>query len=618
MNDTVQLEEKAINPEKFRQDLNGLSPLDMSKKLIEYEMHNMSESIEVLDAIHDEYEGGGVVGELVEPVFLNIVDGLIKHPKLGLNKSKGGFSMTKSGLTASRLVKEIKNFDYENPHDGYQRDAILDKNNLDKINHEFSVRQKEKKTTFNRSKMERGTSHKYGNKKDKTRIKERQEEIQAQGRQAIYSDIEVNNKNNKKTLYNRGSRKIKETGEDTLITADVDHMLPLKHVFDVYSQSSLLSMNDLKEVANSDDNLSIISSNLNRSKGDQTYEEYFQKESNTKSHSEGTRENALKAHKKSKAKIEKKLNIKVASKITKGAMLNKHTKRMAKDAGHDSLVDGGNKAIGELIILMLKPVYYEFNDIFKNGIIGEFNVKSNVEAFKIRMNRVKGFVINNAMGQIFDTIKDVLKTFVSFLLNAIVNVFVGVLKKALQIIVEGFTSIVEAFKIISKPKSEMSAAQKGDAIVKMLATTVITFISAYFEEQILGFLAGSPLEFLKDVIIIILSGIASTVVVWSLDQADLFSLKTEKRLARVKEIFKLRVETIKKNTDIFEKSGLEVLAKQKVAFESIKYDMRSSIESGIDVNETVYDLADFLQVDLAVKQTDDFVAMLLSSDTVKI
>ena len=36
MNDTVQLEEKAINPEKFRQDLNGLSPLDMSKKLIEY------------------------------------------------------------------------------------------------------------------------------------------------------------------------------------------------------------------------------------------------------------------------------------------------------------------------------------------------------------------------------------------------------------------------------------------------------------------------------------------------------------------------------------------------------------------------------------------------------
>ena len=259
-----------------------------------------------------------------------------------------------------------------------------------------------------------------------------------------------------------------------------------------------------------------------------------------------------------------------------------------------------------------------FNDIFKNGIIGEFNVKSNVEAFKIRMNRVKGFVINNAMGQIFDTIKDVLKTFVSFLLNAIVNVFVGVLKKALQIIVEGFTSIVEAFKIISKPKSEMSAAQKGDAIVKMLATTVITFISAYFEEQILGFLAGSPLEFLKDVIIIILSGIASTVVVWSLDQADLFSLKTEKQLARVKEIFKLRVETIKKNTDIFEKSGLEVLAKQKVAFESIKYDMRSSIESGIDVNETVYDLADFLQVDLAVKQTDDFVAMLLSSDTVKI
>ena len=147
--------------------------------------------------------------------------------------------------------------------------------------------------------------------------------------------------------------------------------------------------------------------------------------------------------------------------------------------------------------------------------------------------------------------------FLNLLLNGIVNAFVGLLKKILQVIMEGFTAIVESIKIMMKPANEVSPAQKADAITKLLATTVITFLGTYFEQSILGFMNGTPLEFLKDIIIMMLTGIASTLVVWLLDQMDLFSVKGEKRLARVKEIFELRIETIKKNTDIFEKTSIE-------------------------------------------------------------
>jgi len=115
-----------------------------------------------------------------------------------------------------------------------------------------------------------------------------------------------------------------------------------------------------------------------------------------------------------------------------------------------------------------------------------------------------------------------------------------------------------------------------------------------------------------------LTGIASTVVVWLLDQADVFSVKDEKRMMRVKEIFELRIETIKKNTDIFEKASLETLTKQKLQFRKIADNMNHSIEKNLPVNETVYQMADFMQINLKVKSTDDFLYLLSTNEKIVI
>lgn len=114
---------KELSFDTMIDELNNASPLQISKKLIEYELYDQQDSIEVLNKIYKEFEGNqDIIDELVTPVFLNIADGLIKHPKLGLKET---------GITVSRLVNEIKGFSYDTISTT-QRDIIQDKANLDK------------------------------------------------------------------------------------------------------------------------------------------------------------------------------------------------------------------------------------------------------------------------------------------------------------------------------------------------------------------------------------------------------------------------------------------------------------------------------------------------------
>ena len=589
---TQKLVGKSLSFEAVQKDLNNTSPLQMSKKLIEYELFDQQSSIQIMDKIYEEFEdAGNVVNGLVTPVFLNICDGLVKHPKLGL---------AKSGITATRLVGEIKNFTYDSVH-SIKRDIIQDKANLDQ-NTKFH---KDDKGKYDRNDMD--------NNRKSSIAKER-----FNGNRTMSSELEVNDKGAKKRLYlyqnDESILKRKEEGKKTThLSQNADHNVPLKQVYDDFGISTILSKNDLKKIANIDKNFDIISEKLNKSKGDKTWTEYLEKNPNAVN--DETKKKILSREKEAISNLEKEANTTVTNNFLKES---KHIKNIANEAGKQATDDTRNHAMGEVIILLIKPIYYEFSDIFKNGMLADLDATSKIEAFKLRMNRVKEYVINNLKGSFMEILKDFLKNFLTMVINGIVNAFVGLLKRILKVISEGFMSIVEAFKIMMKPSEELSPGQKADAITKLLATTVVAFLGAYFEETILGFMNGTPLEFLKDVIMIMLTGIASTVVVWLLDQADLFSIKDEKRLTRVKEIFALRIENIKNNTDIFEKESLEVLAKQKLQFKKIMDNMNYAINNNLDLNDSVYQVANFMQIDLKVKTTDDFLHMLATNKNLNI
>lgn len=579
---------KELSFDTMIDELNNASPLQVSKKLIEYELYDQQDSIEVLNKVYEEFESKqNIVDELVTPVFFNIADGIVKHPKLKLEKT---------GITATRLVNEIKNFNYDSVN-STKRDIIQDKKNLDE-NTKVHV---DDKGTYDRKDMDNNRKSSIAKEKFNSN-------------RTMYSELEVNENGSKKRLYlcqnDEAIKKRKNAGKKTThLTQNADHNVPLKQVYDNFGTSTVLSKNDLKKIGNIDGNFDIISEKLNKSKGSKTWTEYLK--DNPNAVNEETKEKILAREKEAVSKLEKEANKTVVNNFIKDS---KHAKNIANEAKDQAIDNGKHKAIGEIIILLIKPIYYEFNDIFKNGMIADLDVEDKVEAFIYRMKRVKDYILRNAIGTLFDNIKDFLQSFVTLLLNGIVNAFVGLLKKVLQVIMEGFTAIVESIKIIMKPADEISPAQKADAIMKLLATTAVTFLGAYFEESILGFMTGTPVEFLKDVIMVILTGIASTVVVWLIEQADLFSVKDEKRMMRIKEIFELRVETIKKNTDIFENASLETLAKQKLQFRKISEDMNNAMENNLNVNNAIYQMADFMQIDLKVKSTNDFLHLLNTNE----
>ncbi len=554
---------KELSFDEMLNDLNNTSPLKMSKKLIEYELYDQQSSLEVLNQIYEEFESKqDVVDELVTPVFFNIADGLVKHPKLGL---------AKTGITASRLVDEIKSFSYEEVHSS-KRDERQDKADL--------------------------------NDTEKNTIKDRKiPRSKVENKQAMEKYKEEHLKNGGKDEY---------TGNDVATNRpQPDHIVPLVHAVKEYGTSKFLDDKDFKEILNKDSNLAVTNGSLNQSKGGKTNIEAVSDGKNTISNqqNEATKQTMVEKEKEATKIVEKELNQKVGENLVSdvGNVLQGESK-LVNDAGKQTIDSSKDKAMGEVIILIIKPLYYEFSDIFKNGILYGFDISDKIEAFTLRIKRVKDYILKSAVGTLFDSIKDFLQSFVIMIINGIVNAFIGLVKKILQVITQGFSAIVGAVNILMEDK--ITPLQKADAITKLLATTAITFLGAYFEESILGFMTGTPFEFLKDVIMIILTGVASTVIVWLIDQADLFSVKAEKRMMRVKEVFELRIQAIKENTDIFEKTSLEVLAKQKLQFKKIAENMQNAIEKNLDVNESVYEMANFMQIDLQIKSTDDFLHLL--------
>ena len=548
---------KELSFDEMLNDLSNTSPLMMSKKLIEYELYDQQDSLDILNSIFQEYESrDNIIDNLVNPMLLSLADGLVKHPKLN-----GTFR--KTDITPSKLVKEVNTFTYE-------------QHSTKDIDNNVFLTQAEK-TYYNNEKL---GVHKDGKKYNKN-----------YHRNEIY-DIKTRNK----------TREEKGLEKDEVIGKDMDHVNPINHLRQKYQNNPYLYRDDIAELVGMSENEEYINSSLNRSKGDKTWSEYIaSRPKNENGDILDNKGNIL------LTKNEQEQKIKLQEETTRAQNIES-AKMMTKNIGL--------KGLGDIIILLLKPIWFEIKDMFKNGILYGFDTNDKIEAFLLRLKRVTKFINDNILNTLGDTLKDVLGNFIPMLISSLAKIVPEMFNKITQVISDGFMAIKEAFKIMMKPDSEVSQAQKADAITKIIASAVVPILIFSFVETgltCLKFLDKTPLEFLKDVAMIILSGLATTLVVWLLDQIDLFSVKGEKRLARVKEIFELRIETIKKNTDIFEKTSIEILAKQKLQFKNIIANMNVAIDNNQNINQSVYELANFMQIDLKVKSTDEFLNLISNS-----
>ena len=561
---TQKLVGQSLSFEEMQKDLNNTSPLQMSKKLIEYELFDQQSSIEIMDKIYDEFENkDNLINSLVNPMLFGIVDGLIKHPKLN-----GTFR--KTGITPSRLVKEVNGFTYD-VYIAKNVDGDVFFTQAEKTHYSNGLRSKhydnKKRTETEKDKnIVRDETITYTDKNGKLKTKKTA---------TVIDDIT----GEKLDLTEEGAK------QKNVKTANMDHVNPINSIRKKYKNNPYLYRDDLSKIVGLEENESYINASLNKSKGDMTWKQYIEKYPNALS------------------KEEQKKALELEEKANK-AQKKEATKLMAKNIGL--------KGLGDIIILLLKPIWFEIKDMFKNGILNGFNTDDKIKAFLLRLKRVGQFIKKNVLSTLSDSLKEIVSNFVTMLVSAIIDIFKGIFKKMVQIISDGFMAIKEAFKIMMKPENEMSSAQKADAITKIIASAIVPILIFSFEETL------SKIPIIGDVATIILSGLATTLVVWLLDELDLFSVKDEKRLARVKEIFALRIENIKSNTDIFEKTSIEVLAKQRLQFVKIMNNMNSMINDNPNINASVYEMADFMQIDLKVKTTDDFMSMLIAQKSLQI
>lgn len=171
-------------------------------------------------------------------------------------------------------------------------------------------------------------------------------------------------------------------------------------------------------------------------------------------------------------------------------------------------------AVGNVILFVVKPIYYEMKDIFKNGMQEGVGASSITEALKIRFGRIKTYMLNHAGEFIGDNISEFIKGFISSLVECSISLFVGVFKQVLKVIKEGIKIFVQSAKILFGKESEnMTAAQKGDAIIKLIGGSVIAIAGIGIESLLNKIGIGEPWSI---VLSTMLSGIASALFMYLL------------------------------------------------------------------------------------------------------
>ncbi|QQX81372.1 hypothetical protein JK628_05775 [Shewanella sp. KX20019] len=562
MSDNSKYNQPQLTTEDVLAKLTNTSPLQASRVLIDMELHDQRSSIEILEEIYDDFDTGtSVVDQLVTPIFYNIIDASFQHPKL-----KKIFQPEKHNLTPSKVITEVMSFNYSQ----YKKHENIDKW---KYSNEDLEQQK------NRHEY-------YGNKDSYNKSVEKGEEDKG------YKDF----RDNKKMDAHRDQFEDdfdEYRQENTAKKTHVDHILPGSKMHKAFKNLPL-SDDDLKSIINIEQNYAMMVGGDNISKNDSTATQFALR---------GKKDNSWEGY-----SAEQKLRM-FGKDVKAGAVST------SAAAGLASINQAKSRAVGDLILLCFKPLYFEISDIFKNGLCHDTGTDDAIAAIMFRFKRVSNFLMKEVIPFALDSLKSFFSDFVTFFFTALGGLVIALFTTAISLVIKGFKAIVEAIKIAFSKDKKLTQAQKADAILKLLATTVVTLVIEYFQEQLIGFLSGTPFEMLKDIITLMVSGVASSLVVYFLDKLDLFSTKAELRTQRVNEVFAMRIRQVKENTDAFEGASIEKLAKDRLQFRAISERMSNAIDNDENVNSSISDLADFMHIDLKVKSTDDFMHLLSKQET---
>ena len=589
---------------EIEESIRNASPLDLAKALQEAELYDKKETRAVIDEIYEEFQNkDSFVSEMLEPIFTSVADAILE------SSSWTRKNLRNKGLTISRMLNECKSFRYDNVEnnatniDGYSEW----KNIGEKTREDFQKFGEDK--VYDREALE-----------DKQRLERyKQDKFDNNGGRINAVDEYTGQKNvYQKKAHPDARRNIQKYKESHL--AEVDHIIPLKRIHDQFKGNYALTETDIKNIANNDTNYALTSARINRgegasgkgNKGAKTVSEFIDNQNQREKEgrenlglSDETKANMLRMEKEAKKALTKDANKAIFKNVIGKGTAN--TSEIWEKTSLNAANQSKDYVIGNVILYIIKPLYYEMADIYNNGLKEGVGAETTSEAFTIRFGRVKDYVLENAKNFLGDNIKEFVKGFISSLIEGIISLFIGVFKQIFKVVKEGVRLFVEAGKVLwGKNSKNMTSAQKGDAIIKIIGGSVISICGIGIEALLNKIAIPEPWSI---IISTMLSGIVSSLFLIVLERIDLFSVNAEKRRMRIEEIFDERIKDIKEAEQALDTITMERMRSDKLQFTVIKNRIYEGIErDNIDeINAGLFKLATFMNVDLGYNNQSEFV-----------
>ncbi|SDR91441.1 hypothetical protein [Pseudomonas oryzae] len=316
----------------------------------------------------------------------------------------------------------------------------------------------------------------------------------------------------KKSQEHRAKGKDGYTGKDVAPEdMDLDHVTSLKTISKNKKVHLALetgeSLDRVKEMANSDENLVATHKSINRSKRDGSLDELAERKGE-----EYELDPELVAQAKQTSEDH------IASTVDT-ALMKKQGMELLQTGGKQAAMMGMRQALGLLLTELVNGLFNEFKVLIKQGVEAG---KTLFEEIRQRLARVIQSVVKkipDAVGQMF---QGGVSGFMSNLLTFLINNFLSTAKRFVTVIREGLLGLFRAFKMIFFPPKHMTGDQALQEGLKILTTVVVTSVGLLLNETVATFMATVPFlkpfaDLITPVLIGIMTGLLSAFLAYQID-----------------------------------------------------------------------------------------------------
>lgn len=316
----------------------------------------------------------------------------------------------------------------------------------------------------------------------------------------------------KKSEGHRAKGKDGYTGKDCVPEdMDLDHVTSLKTISKSKKVHLALetgeSIDRVKEMANSDENLVATHKSINRSKGAGSLDELVERKGGE---FELDPELVAQAKERSEEHIASTVNV---------ALMKKQGMEILQTGGKQAAMMGLRQALGLLLTELVNGLFNEFKVLIKQGVAAG---KTLFEEIRERLAHVIELVVKkipDAVGQMF---QGGVSGFMSNLLTFLINSFLSTAKRFVTVIREGLLGLFRAFKMIFFPPKHMTSDQALQEGLKILTAVVITSVGLLLNETVGTFMATVPFlkpfaDLITPVLIGIMTGLLSAFLGYQID-----------------------------------------------------------------------------------------------------